>query len=97
MLITSSKLFIWHLSRRIVRIKIAGKGAVIEKTRAVIAGKRINERASFVLNFYAVHEFFLSAEGAVRSFDKSDFKSKKLEEERKKFYKKIIIFMYFFQ
>ena len=87
MLIFSSKLFFWHLSGRIAGIEIAGKGAVIEKTRAVIGGEKINERASFVLNFYAVHEFFLSAEGAVRSFDKSDFKNKKLEEERKKFYK----------
>ena len=32
----------------IVRIKIAGKGAAIEKSRAVIGEKGINGRASFV-------------------------------------------------
>ena len=43
------KLFIWHLSR-IVRIEGAGKGTAIEKSRAVIGEKRINEKASFVYN-----------------------------------------------
>ena len=38
----SLKLFIWRLSRKIVRIEIAGKKAAIEKSRAVIGGKRIN-------------------------------------------------------
>ena len=33
---------------------------------------------------------FLSAEGGVRSFGKSDFKSRWMEGERKKFYKKLI-------
>ena len=45
-----SKLFIWHLSRTIIRIESAGKEAAIEKSRAVIGGERINEKASFVYN-----------------------------------------------
>ena len=64
-----SKLFISCLSRRIVRIESAGKGMAIGKSRAVIGWKRIAERASFVGNLWAVQEFFLSAEGGVRSFD----------------------------
>ena len=72
MLITS-KLPIWHLSRKIVRIESTKKGAAIEKSRTVIGQKRIDERASFVYNLWAVHELLLSTEGGVRSFDKSDF------------------------
>ena len=64
-----------HLSRRIVKIEGAEKEVAIEKSRAVIGGKRINERALFVYYLQAVHEFFLSAEGGVRSLDISDIKS----------------------
>ena len=71
-MLISSKLIIWHLSKKIFRIKIAGKGAAVEKYRTVIGGKRINERASFGYNVEAVHKFFLSAEGGFRSFDKGD-------------------------
>ena len=39
---------------------------------------------------YVVHEFFLLADGGFKSFDKSDFKSRWMEEERKKFYIKLI-------
>ena len=53
----------------------AGKGAAIGKSQAVIGWKRIDERASFVYNPQVENEFFLSAEGGVRSLDKSDFKS----------------------
>ena len=70
------KLFVSCLSRRIVRIESARKGVTIGKSRAVIGWKRIAERASFVYNLWAVQEFFLSAEGRSRSFDKSGFKSR---------------------
>ena len=59
-MLISSKLFIRHLSRKIVRIESAGEGAATEKSRAVIGEKKIK----------AVHELFLSAEDRVRSFDK---------------------------
>ena len=72
-MLKSSKLFIWYLSRKIVRIESAGKEAAIEKSGAVIGGKRINERASFVHNLWALHKFFLSAEGRVKSSDESGF------------------------
>ena len=67
-----SKLFIRSLSRKIVKIESTGKEVAIGKSRAVIGWKRIDERASFAYNLEAVHEFFLLAEGGVRSFDKSD-------------------------
>ena len=71
-MLISLKLIIWYLSRKLVRIESVGKGAAIEKSWAVIGGKRINERASFAYNLSAVHEFFLSAEDGVKSFDKGD-------------------------
>ena len=49
-MLISSKLLIWHLSRRIVRIESVGKGAAVEKSWAVIGWERVNERASFVYN-----------------------------------------------
>ena len=52
------------------------KGVAVAKSRAEIGRRRINKRASFVHNLYAVHEFFLSAEGGVESFYKIDFKSR---------------------
>ena len=64
-ILISSKLFIWHLSRKIVGIENAGKEAAIEKSWTVIARKRINERASFVNNRLAVNEFSLSAEAGL--------------------------------
>ena len=42
-MLISSKLFIRHLSRKIVRIESAGEGAATEKSRAVFGGKKINE------------------------------------------------------
>ena len=38
--------------------------------------EKTNERASLVHNLHAVHEFFLSADGGVGSFDESSFKSR---------------------
>ena len=38
------------LVKQIFRIESAGKGAAMEKSKAVTSGKRINERASFVYN-----------------------------------------------
>ena len=70
-----SKLFIWHLSRGIVRIESTGKGVAVEKSRTVIGWKRIDEKALFVYNLQVENEFFLSAESGIRSFNKSDFKS----------------------
>ena len=42
----------FHLTlvKKIVRIESAGKGAAIEKSRAVIGRKRIDEKASVVYN-----------------------------------------------
>ena len=48
----------------------------MEKSRAVIGRKKTNERASLVPSLEAVHEFFLLAEGGIRSFDKSGFNSR---------------------
>ena len=90
------KLFISCLSRKVVRIKSAGKKVAIRKGRAMIGWKRIAERASFVFNLWAVQDFFLSAEGGVRSFDKSGFKSRQMKAEWKKFYKKLISYCIFF-
>ena len=51
-------------------------GYLWEKSRAMIGWKMTNEKASLVYNLWAVYEFFLSAEGGVRSFDESGFKSR---------------------
>ena len=60
-MLISSKLFIWRLSKRIARIEIAGKEAVIGKSWAVIGRKRVNEKAEkvlqkidFLLHFFSV-------------------------------------------
>ena len=45
-----SKLFILHLSRRIIRRESAALGAAIGKSQAVIGWKTIDDRASFVYN-----------------------------------------------
>ena len=71
-MLISSKLFIRHLSIPIIGIESAGKGAATERSQAVIAGKRINERASFVYILDSVHEFFLSAESGFKSFAKGN-------------------------
>ena len=47
-----------------------------EKSRAVIGRKKTDERASLMHNLSPVNKFFLSAEGGVRSFDESGFKSR---------------------
>ena len=64
------------------QIESAGKGAVTGKNRAVIGWKRINERASFMYNLKVENKFFLLAEGEVKSFDKSDFISRQIEERK---------------
>ena len=38
-----------------------------------------NEKASLVHDFKTVHEFFLPAQGGVRSFDGSGYKSREME------------------
>ena len=72
----SLKFFICHLSRRIVRKASAGKGVAIEKRRAVILGKgSIRERRLWTI--FELHTTsFCWQGGGVRSFDKSDFKSR---------------------
>ena len=76
-----STLFVWHLSRRIVRSKSEVKwAATYRKTPRRDWLKKTNDRASLVHNLKAVHEFFLSAEGGVKSFDKSGSKSRKMEK-----------------
>ena len=86
-----SELFISHLSREIVRIENAGKVAAIgkRKSRAVIGWKRIDERASFIYKLSFENGFFLSAEGGVRSFDKSDIIEK--NKIRNQFFEKLFL------
>ena len=67
------------LVKKIVRIERAGKGVAIGESGAVIGWKRIDERASLVFNLEVKNKSFLSAEGRVRNFNESDFKSRWME------------------
>ena len=59
----SSKVFVWHWSKRSVRIESAGKKRLfIGKSRAVIGRNKANERALLAHNLQAGREFFLSVD-----------------------------------
>ena len=83
----SSKLFIRHLSRRIFRIESAGKGAIIQKSRAVIGGKRINERTSFVYILYYVHNSFCRQRAGLEVLIKVTYEADRWKESGKSFTK----------
>ena len=71
------KLFIRHMSRRNVRIENAGKRAAVEKSRAVIGWKRINERASFACNVLSLYtNSFCRQRAELVVLIKSNFKSR---------------------
>ena len=71
-MVVSLKLFIWHMSREIVRMDSAGKGAAIEKSRAAMGWKGSVRERHLCTIFKLYPNFFLSAEGRVRRFDKGD-------------------------
>ena len=73
----------------------AGKGEAIEKNRAVIGGKNINEKASFLCNLRAVHKFFLW-QSLDKILIKLTLKADKWYENGKSFTKKLDFLLYFF-
>ena len=71
-MLTSSNLFIWHLSREILRKESAGNGVAIGKSWAVLGRKRDRWQSVICVQPLSSARICLSAEGEVRSFDKSD-------------------------
>ena len=93
-----SKLFIWHLSRGIVKIESAGKVAAIGKKRSVIGWKRIDERASFVhcTTFKLRTNSFCRHRVGLEVLIKVTSNADGWKESEKKFYQALISYCIFF-
>ena len=87
-MLISSKLLLWHLCTRIVRIEIAGKGAAIEKKLKlwleVIESMRARHLCT-ILKLYT--NSFCQQRVGLEILIKVTSKADRLEGERKKFYK----------
>ena len=74
MFMSSKQRFVRYMSRRLLRMESARKEvAISRKSRAVIGWKNTNRREPSVHNLQFLHEFCVSAEGGVGSFDKTRF------------------------
>ena len=90
-----SKLFIWHLSRRIVRTESAGKGGAIGKSLAVIGWKGINERTSFVYNLKLYKNSFCWQRARLEVLIKVTSKADRWKERGKSFTKNWFLIVFF--
>ena len=93
-MLISAKLFIWHLSRKIVGKESAGKGTAVEKVELWLAGKGSIERASLILKLFTNSSCRLRAR--LEILIKVTSKADRWKESGESFAKKLISYCIFF-